>query len=435
MKLNWQVAGVCGALATVALVACSDDRFATRTITPSEASDALAPASASFQFTGLASSTVCTNGGDINNLMTLPPGFAQTSIASEPSFADVPDMTTQNETGPSRGRYVYQTHELGSNASVSVTDLMTGQTKTLVQRSDWEALDGLTWTPWGTLLFDEETNAAGRRDPNVPQAVAGLVYEIFLNPNDLTVATNVVARPAIGSKSHEGMKFDADGNLYSISERTPGYIFKFVPDTKGDLSAGQTYVMKVVEPDGGVGTGTAIWVALDRTAVQIDASAAADAVGATGYGRPEDLEWREGMLFAAITSEHRVIVLRAQPNGRMLVYNFVARGLNTTAEFDSPDNLAIDPSGNIYITEDPGGNTQSGKKGDDIWVAGLPTGPNKPAGSVKRFASMTDCEGEPTGLYFDITAPAGSPRLFVHMQHRGGDRLDKTLAITKAAQP
>src|SRR6185436_1188998 len=138
-------------------------------------------------------------------------------------------MTTTNETGLQAKRYMFRTHEVGSNGSVSITDLVTGQTRTLVQRSDWESLDGIAWTPWGTLLFSEETNAAGRRDPNVPQAVAGLVYEIVFDKNDPTVVTGVFARPALGSKSHEGMNFDWEGNVYSISERTPGYIFKFTP--------------------------------------------------------------------------------------------------------------------------------------------------------------------------------------------------------------
>jgi secreted PhoX family phosphatase len=98
----------------------------------------------------------------------------------------------------------------------------------------------------------------------------------------------VVARPAIGSKSHEGMRFDPQGNLYSISERTPGYIFKFVPDRRGDLSSGQTYVLKVTQPIGDR-VGAAEWIPLGREAVQVDASAAADQVQATGYGRPEDV--------------------------------------------------------------------------------------------------------------------------------------------------
>jgi uncharacterized protein len=241
---------------------------------------------------------------------------------------------------------------------------------------------------------------------------------------------SVVARPAIGSKSHEGMRFDAQGNLYSISERTPGYIYKFVPDKAGDLSSGQTYAMKIVTPDGGVGTGRGTWVALDRAQVQIDAGLAADGVAATGFGRPEDLEYRAGTLYAAITSEHRVIALDLSGDD-VRVYDYVRRGLNATTDFSMPDNLAFDNKGNLYITEDPGGSTSSGKRGDDIWVAVGPNGQGHAgaAESVLRFATLTDCEAEPTGVYVDNRGLRST--VYVNIQHRGGDRLDKTLAIVR----
>lgn len=399
-------------------------------------------ASGPFQFTPLAVSATCTvPGGDAVKPLILPAGYDQVVIAGEPDYADTPDMSTQNENGAHAGRYVYRAHEVGSNGSVSVTDLETGITKTAAQRLDWESLDGTVWTPWGTLLVAEETNAARFRDPQYPQAVAGLVYELVPNNADPSVIDQVIARPAIGSKSHEGMRFDPQGNLYSISERTPGYIFKFVPDRKGDLSSGQTYVLRIVEADGDR-TGSAEWVPLDRTAVQIDASAAADLVGATGYGRPEDVEIATAtgnnagganVLYVAITSEHRVleIDLREPKGGRehstARISDYVRVGVNATPEFFMPDNLALDRAGNLYITEDPGGAFPSKRQGDDIWVATPNAGSGGPAASVSRFASLTDCDAEPTGIYFEMTGD----RLFVNVQHRGGDRLDKTMAILR----
>jgi len=416
------------------IVACSAEE---RTVEPrlsagSASNDKGTAGSGGFQFTPLTSSAVCTNGGSATQPLLLPAGFQQTVIASEGPgvMDDSPDMNTQNENGPQPGRYLYRVSE-GSKSSLSVTDLLTGVTKIIAARDDWEALDPTVWTPWGTLLFAEETNAAAKRDPAYPQAVAGLVYEVFFDPNDLTKVVNVVARPAIGSKSHEGMRFDTEGNLYSISERTPGYIFKFVPDKQGDLSSGQSYVLKITQSDGDR-TGLFAWVPLPRAAVQIDASAAADLVAATGYGRPEDLEIATSSgnnhggpntLYAAITSEHRVLAIDLHT---LRVSNYVARGLNTDDSFVMPDNLALDHAGNLYIAEDPGGNTASGKVGDDIWVAAPAKGNSTASASVDRFASLTDCEAEPTGIYFDVNGW----RLFVNIQHRGGDRIDKTMAIT-----
>ncbi len=69
-----------------------------------------------------------------------------------------------------------------------------------------------------------------------------------------------------------------------------------------------------------------------------------------------------------------------------------------------------------------------------------------------RFASLTDCAAEPTGIYFKMTgrgtgtgndnatgdAAAGvnenSETLFVNLQHRGGDGRDLAVAITQAVE-
>ncbi|HEX2778186.1 MAG TPA: alkaline phosphatase PhoX [Gemmatimonadaceae bacterium] len=451
VRLQWRhtLGAVC-ATGTLIAAACSD--------TVNNPSGANAPqlqrvgvASGPFQFEPLASSAVCTQaGGNPVAPLVLPPGYSQVQIAAEDgvNYLDDADMHTQNETGPEAGRYLYRAHEIGGVGGVSVTDTRTGETKVFARRVDWERLDPATWTPWGTILIGEETNAATFRDPNVPQAQAGLVYELFPNQNDPSVLDSAVARPAIGAKSHEGMRFDPQGNLYSISEAFSGAIFKFVPDRHGDLSSGQTYVLRVTEPVGDR-TGPAEWVPLDRASVQVNANAAATAAGATGYDRPEDVEIatstgnsRDGSntLYVAVTSgprDNRVIAIDLrEPKGgsdhsTAYVYDYVRVGLNTTTEFEMPDNLALDRAGNLYIAEDPGGSFRNGAgktKGDDIWVATPNPGrPHQPAKSVVRFASINDCDAEPTGIYFEHTGD----RLFVNIQHRGGDRQDKSMAILR----
>jgi uncharacterized protein len=85
-------------------------------------------------------------------------------------------------------------------------------------------------------------------------------------------------------------------------------------------------------------------------------------------------------------------------------------------------------SGNLYITEDPPSNPIG--TGADIWVAEPPSGgQHQPAASVVRFASLTDCNAEPTGIYFDKDGGT----LYVHAQHRGGDGLDKDVAVRPAS--
>jgi len=112
------------------------------------------------------------------------------------------------------------------------------------------------------------------------------------------------------------------------------------------------------------------------------------------------------------------------------VYDYVRIGLNAPADFDMPDNLALNKSGDLYIAEDPGGSFPSKTRGDDIWAATPGTGTHAPAASVVRFATLTDCSSEPTGIYFDIRGWG----LFVNAQHRGGDRLDKAVLITRTGE-
>jgi uncharacterized protein len=377
-----------------------------------------------FQFEPLPTSAPCTPGGNVAQLFKLPAGFVQTNIASEPDFPDVPDMNTLNENGPQAGRFLYATHETGSNGAVSVVDLQTGVTSILAQRPEWGRLDGIVWTPWGSLLIAEER-------------AGGLVYEL----DPFTGAA--VARPAVGRKSHEGMRFDPQGNLYTISESNPGYIFKFTPDVNGDLSSGQSYALEITVPDGDR-TGEAEWVKLDQAQVEVNADVAAAAVGATGYNRPEDVETatstgnnRGGAntLYVAVTGagDNRILAIDLrEPGGdkfheTAFVYDYVKIGLNAPSDFEMPDNLALDKNGNLYIAEDPATAPSTGR-GDDIWVA-VPGsgGQHLQASLVVRFASLTDCNAEPTGIYFDLSGKT----LFVHAQHRGGDGLDKTVAITR----
>jgi hypothetical protein len=457
-RLHWPLALVAGAAAAVALVLTSAGSGLAQ-----PASDEGGVGSGQFQFDPLPTSAPCTPGGDPAQPLLLPAGYTQSVVASEPQFPDLPDMNTQNETGKDAGRYLYRTHEVGGNAAVTVTDLETGQTSTLAQRADWERFDGIVWTPWGTILAAEETNAAALKDPEVPQAEAGLVYELFPDPNDPTKldttkggGDGIAPRPALGSKSHEGMRFDSQGNLYSISESNPGYIFRFVPDRRGDLSSGQLYALKVVAPTGDR-TGEAIWVPLDRAAVQVNATAAATAAGATSYNRPEDVEIATSTgnshggaaetLYVSVTdpsTDSRVLAvdLREPAGGKThdtaYVYDYVRAGLNAPADFSWPDNLALDRAGNLYIAEDPPTNPVG--QGADIWMAEPPRAGDQhlPAENVVRFASLTDCNAEPTGIYFKMTGrnngstvENGSGTLFVDIQHRGGDGLDKAVAVTE----
>lgn len=387
----------------------------------------------------------------------LPKGFKQTVVSNETDLNIYPDgrddwndMNTVNETGPMAGRFMYRTHEvrLGGGdsviddlgGSVSVVDLKTGESKILIQDASYTALDGIRWTPWGTLVIAEET-AAGR------------FFEIILN-EDMMSAAEVIDHVAVGRLAHEGIDLDKEGNVYIVDEHRGrslgcngvvpcgGGIYKFVPETYGDLSRGALYVLKV---NGADGLGQAQWVGpIDP----LTARESGSAIAGQSYQRPEDLEIIGDTLYVAITEgprdteteggtlkyqkelyEGRVIAVNLKT---MKVTNFVKPGMNVPVEigkpgeeshqtgFDSVDNLAEAPNGDLIMIED--------NKPSDIWFASTKTNKFGASKKVKLFASLTDPAAEGTGIYFSPTDPK---TLYVNIQHSAAEDGDGTWAITR----
>jgi secreted PhoX family phosphatase len=401
------------------------------------------------------------NDWDVSAPWKLPEGYTQSVVSDESDLNiydggrdDWHDMNVVNETGPQAGRFMYRTHELRLPASlpeggaISVVDLKTGETKLLGSDPSWNAVDGIRWTPWGTLLFGEETTG-------------GRLFEVVLNDDMMSIA-EVIDRPQVGRMAHEGIDLDSDGNIYVVDEhrgRTSGCdgvvpcgggVYKFVPDTYGDLSSGELFVLKV---NGADGVGSAEWAGpIDP----LNARTSGTEFDGQSYQRPEDLEIIGDTLYVAITEgprdaktetdpaednfgqlefkselyEGRVIALNMKT---MQVNNFVKPGVNVAVEigkpgdeghqtgFDSVDNLAEAPNGDLIMIED--------NKPSDIWFAST-TNVNKYGASekVELFASLTDPGAEGTGIYVSPTDPK---TLYVNVQHSEADDGDGTWAITK----
>ena len=379
---------------------------------------------------------------------TVPEGFTQTVVSDETDLNiydggrdDWPDMNTVNETGPEAGRYMYRTHELRfpgnqpQGGAVSVVDLKTGEAKLLASDPSWNALDGIRWTSWGTVLFSEE-NEGGR------------LFEMELNEDMMSVKA-VHDRPAVGRLAHEGIDVDAEGNVYVVDEhrgRTVGCdsvvpcgggIYKFVPDTYGDLSSGSLYVLGIEKDARRDNTGQGVW--LGPISAE-NARASGTAVGGVSYQRPEDLEIIGDTLYAAITEGSRDEYGKEYYEGRVIsidlntmkVANFVKPGVNVPVEvnkpgqagfqtgFDSVDNLAEAPNGDLVMIED---NVPS-----DIWFASKKTDEFGASRKVRHFASLSDPEAEGTGIYF---SPQDPDTLYVNVQHSAAEDGDATWAITK----
>jgi hypothetical protein len=371
----------------------------------------------------------------------IPAGFTQSVVSDESDLNiydggrdDWNDMNTVNETGRQAGRYLYRTHEVRGvpeGGAVSVVDLQTGTASILAQDTSWTALDGIRWTPWKTVVFAEET-AGGR------------FFEIFLN-DDMVTGT-VVDRPAVGRLAHEGIDIDAAGNIYVVDEHrglsegcaigTPcgGGVYKFVPDTRGDLSSGSLYVLRVIDNADLEGVGQAEWAGpIDP----LNARQSGSEFGGTSYQRPEDLEIIGNTLYVAITEGTRDQFGDQDYDGRviaidlnsMMVTDFIKPGMNVPVEistpgnpgfqtgFDNPDNLAESPDGKLIIVED---NVPS-----DIWFAGKDHDNDGMADGVWLFGSLSDPGAEGTGIYFGKDPKT----LFVNVQHSAADDGDATWAI------
>ena len=404
------------------------------------------------------------------------PEFQQRSIADRTTqlAGSIPnsgswDMNTVNETGPHWGRYLFTVFETGQSG-VQRHDLETGVTDTIWQSpapGRHIAFDACYWTPWGTLITAEEsweTAPAGSTSPY------GRLFELK-NPIEapgiqtpLTPLSNsgaqFVHQNVIPRTSHEGIQFDKAGNMYFIDELNGGSVYKYtsaaglgnVRAGRADyFAAGQTFVLRV--GDGGTpnATGAYSWVpftdedgaalpgALTITdtngVTSVDARNTVNlaAFKGTDYQRPEDLQIQRvtgdvEYLYMTTTTTNEVYRIDLTHNTISLFANRATIDLATGAAIGSalasPDNLAIDHEGNIYIIED-----RNGGSDDDIWFAqdlnqdGDLTDPGEGLG---RWASNGTPGSEFTGLYFD---PKDKRRAWVNIQHPASGN-DRTIEIT-----
>lgn len=371
--------------------------------------------------------------------------------------------------GGASNQFIYIPHEVGTGGGVTRYNRDNGDAALLLignnsgvfesnpavwnpLNDDFGGVDPAVTTPSGTLVVAEEWSGNGR------------MFEL-LNPTTATGTADANWRwlsnlPAV---SHEGVKFDSGGNMYFIDENNSGSLYKFVPTAAGDYSAGQTFVLVDNDYAGNANenwnsaanlaqdrTGAATWVALTDAAGNaltladpFDFSGdgdhragrfAADELNATPFGRPEDLELGvlgngNEVLYLATTSEQVVYSFELNPNG----LDVITREFLTSGTLDhfgnpigvscnaavyglcSPDNLALDADGNVYVIEDQGIG--------DIWQA-IDADMDGIADVVGLLASLGPFGSEPTGFIMDPNDPNV---FYVNIQHpnSGNDALWK----------
>lgn len=335
---------------------------------------------------------------------------------------------------------------------------------------DFGAFDPVRWTPNGTLIAGEEWAGTGRLveicnplDPAPADATAAALTSGDC-VNDPSADYQVLSDMPLSSQ--EGISFSLDnpnGVMYFVDEDRSGSIYKSVFVTPGDYSKAQTYVLKVTAFTGDVSlqfrddaidtlprVGAATWEPItdangdplpgvtDPTSAPFAAADSADDVGGTPYGRPEDttitrLASGNEVIYFTATSENAVYGIEETANGpfvRLFAQGPISRAdggsvaqgpetpsnegfAPTTAEMNSPDNLAQDSLGNIYIIEDSPNTTTVGADGGDIWFA-RDTNNDGVAESIDHFLSLQVNRSEATGMIFNPVEPT---KFVVAVQH------------------
>jgi secreted PhoX family phosphatase len=379
------------------------------------------------------------------------------------------DMITTNETGRHKGRYLFTVFETGQSG-VQRHDLWTGEVDTIWQSptpGGHVAFDPSYWTPWGTFITgEEEWLTVG--EAGYPQ-IYGRLFE-FKNPtrapgifDPVTGVSNdratFVHRNVVPRTSHEGIQFDDHWNMYFIDELNGGNIYKFTSTVPrlfvllgwaDYFDAGQTFVLRVGDGTTPNATGAFTWVPFTNRwggplpgAVVITDTNGVTSVDArnttnlalfkgTDYQRPEDAQIQKirgkEYLYFTTTTTNEVYRIDLKNHAISVFVNRstidLATGLPVGSALTSPDNLAIDHEGNIYIIEDRAGGVD-----DDIWLA---NDLNKDGDlldegeGIGRWASNGTPGSEFTGLYFD---PFNKRRAWVNIQHPTS-RNDRTIEIT-----
>ncbi len=307
-------------------------------------------------------------------------------------------------------------------------------------------------TPWGTILTCEENydQFYGERDYktgkrklssydlgwhlhyNNPPEHYGWVVEV--DPKTGHCQKHI----ALGRCAHEcaTVKELPDGRIvvYTGDDAVNQFIYKFISSKPGSLSEGTLYVANTLMGK---------WISLDyneqpvlqklfknQTEVLVRLREAAKYLGASPQNRPEDIEINpaNGDVLVALTNNSTVgdylgsILKISEKDGKHDALEFTADTFLAGGEensFACPDNMAFDPSGNLWFTSDISGSAMNREdkpvylpyKNNSLFVV-----PNTGAyaGMPVRVANAP-VHAEFTGPFF---SPDGKT-LFLSVQHPG----------------
>jgi secreted PhoX family phosphatase len=285
-------------------------------------------------------------------------------------------------------------------------------------------------TPWDTWMTCEETTAGQTQGWNKDH---GYIYEV---PVSATDEVQAVPNKAMGRFVHEAAAVDPQtGYVYMTEDRGTAGLYRFIPDSARDLSAGRVQMLKVKgRSNYNTTSGQQVDKPLPVEWVDIEDPDPAEAEtnplavfqqgqdnGGAIFSRLEGCWYGDGSIFFHATDGGDAElgqVWEYRPRGRsggQLILLFESK---SPEMLDAPDNVTVSPRGGLAICEDGSngnyvrGLTEDGKIFDfvhnvtnDREFAGATFSPDGETLFVNIQGDLTVGGSDNKGMTFTIWGP------------------------------